>query len=184
MKRLKAFSMFLFLSFTIFPILSFSQNPEWINFTASNFVYAIALEGDYVWVGKWGGGLVRIDKRTGNMTFYTKASGLPNNNVRAIAIDGQGNKWIGTDGGGVAKFDGVNWTVYKTGNSGLPDNRVREIAIDGQGNKWIGTEGVGLAKFDGVNWTVYKRSNSGLPDNYVESIAIDGQGNKWIGTYG
>ncbi|MEJ5306048.1 MAG: T9SS type A sorting domain-containing protein [Ignavibacteria bacterium] len=146
MKRLKAFSMFLFLSFTIFPILSFSQNPEWINFTASNFVYAIALEGDYVWVGKWGGGLVRIDKRTGNMTFYTKASGLPNNNVSAIAIDGQGNKWIGTDGGGVAKFDGVNWTVYKRSNSGLPDNRVLAIAIDGQGNKWIGTGG-GLAVY-------------------------------------
>jgi hypothetical protein len=44
--------------------------------------------------------------------------------VNAIAIDGQGNKWIGTYGGGLAKFDGVNWTVYKTSNSGLPDNYV------------------------------------------------------------
>jgi hypothetical protein len=32
-----------------------------------------------------------------------------------------GNKWIGTDGGGLAKFDGVNWTVYNKSNSGLPD---------------------------------------------------------------
>jgi hypothetical protein len=23
---------------------------------------------------------------------------------------------------GLAKFDGVNWTVYNTSNSGLPDN--------------------------------------------------------------
>jgi hypothetical protein len=44
----------------------------------------------------------------------------------AIAIDGQGNKWIGTYGGGLAKFDGVNWTVYNTSNSGLPDNYVRQ----------------------------------------------------------
>jgi ligand-binding sensor domain-containing protein len=40
---------------------------------------------------------------------------------------------------GLAKFDGVNWTVYNTSNSGLPDNYVNAIAIDGQGNKWIGT---------------------------------------------
>jgi ligand-binding sensor domain-containing protein len=65
---------------------------------------------------------------------------LPDNRVYAIAIDGQGNKWIGTRGG-LVKFDGVNWTVYNTSNSGLPDNYVRAIAIDGQGNKWIGTLG-------------------------------------------
>jgi ligand-binding sensor domain-containing protein len=75
---------------------------------------------------------------------------LPNNYVYAIAIDGEGNKWIGTYGGGLAKFDGVNWTVYNTSNSGLPSVFVRAIAIDGQGNKWIGTDLGGLAKFDGV----------------------------------
>jgi ligand-binding sensor domain-containing protein len=84
--------------------------------------------------------------------------------------------------GGVAKFDGVNWTVYNTSNSGLPSNNVTSIAIDAQGKQWIGTEYGGLAKFDGVNWTVYNTSNSGLPDNDVRAIAIDGQGNKWIGT--
>jgi hypothetical protein len=34
--------------------------------------------------------------------------------------------------GGLAKFDGVNWTVYNTSNSGLPSNDVSAIAIDGQ----------------------------------------------------
>ncbi|MCR4416766.1 MAG: hypothetical protein NUV92_03360, partial [Ignavibacteria bacterium] len=184
MNKIKTISFFLFLFFFIYPNLSLSQNPEWVNFTNGDVVTAIALEGDYVWVGTFRGGLVRIDKRTGNMTFYNKAnSGLPDNRVRAKAIDGQGNKWIGTDGGGVAKFDGVNWTVYNTSNSGLPNNYVRAIAIDGQGNKWIGTAEGGVAKFDGVNWTVYNTSNSGLPDNNrVNAIAIDGQGNKWIGT--
>jgi hypothetical protein len=83
-----------------------------------------------------------------NWTVYnTSNSGLPDNWVFAIAIDGQGNKWIGTDGGGLAKFDGINWTVYNTSNSGLPDNYVFAIAIDGQGNKWIGTYGGGLAVY-------------------------------------
>jgi hypothetical protein len=109
---------------------------------------------------------------------------LTYNWVTAIAIDKQGNKWIGTPGGGLVKYDGISWTVYNTFNSGLPDNRVYAIAIDEQGNKWIGTFGGGVAKFDGFNWTVYNRSNSGLLSNYILAIAIDNQGNKWIGTSG
>ncbi len=108
---------------------------------------------------------------------------MPSNGVWPIAIDNDGNKWIGTWDGGLAKFDGVNWFVYNTSNSGLPDDWVLSIAIDQQGNKWIGTNG-GLAKFDGLNWTVYKSWNSGLPTNLVYSIAIDEYGNKWIGTDG
>jgi hypothetical protein len=115
---------------------------------------------------------------------------LPSNRVRAIAIDGQENLWVGTEtywngstdvNGGLAKFDGMNWTVYNTSNSNLPSNYVTAIAIDGQGNKWIGTS-EGLVKFDGKNWTVYNTSNSGLPSDYVTAIAIDGQGNLWVGT--
>ncbi|MCD6277289.1 T9SS type A sorting domain-containing protein, partial [candidate division WOR-3 bacterium] len=100
-----------------------------------------------------------------------------------IAIAELGNKWIGTCYGGLAEFDGINWSVYDTTSSGLPSNVVCAIAIDELGNKWIGT-GYGLAEFDGINWTVYDTTNSGLPDNWVEAIAIDGSGNKWIGTWG
>jgi ligand-binding sensor domain-containing protein/surface antigen len=161
---------------------TFSQ--EWIVFTSGRYIQCLIEEGEYLWVGTDGGGLVRLNKSTGEFIVYDKwNSKLPNNDVLAIAIDGEGNKWIGT-AGGLAKFDGVNWTVYNTSNSGLPYDWVYSIAIDGQGNKWIGTYGGGLAKFDGVNWIVYSTSNSGLPDNRIWTIAIDEQGNKWIGTSG
>ena len=84
--------------------------------------------------------------------------------IRSIAIDGSGNKWIGTDGG-LAKFNSATWTAYATSNSGLPNNYILSIAKDSSGNKWIGTVGSGLAKFDGTTWTTYSTSNSGLPDN-------------------
>ena len=169
--------------------LSLSQTQEWIGFTNGKDIRCLAEEGEYLWVGTAGGGLVKLNKSTGEIIVYAKwNSKLPDNYVRAIAIDGQGNKWIGTGvfivdgpGEGLAKFDGVNWTFYNTSNSGLPYDYVNAIAIDGQGNKWIGTSG-GLAKFDGVNWTVYNTTNSGLPYDLVLAIAIDGQGNKWIGT--
>jgi len=100
--------------------------------------------------------------------------------VKTIAIDGSGSTWIGTYGGGLAKFDGTNWTVYDTSNSGLPHNEVLSLAINGTGNKWIGTGG-GLAKFDGANWTVYNTENSGLPSDVVYAIAVDKKGDIWVG---
>jgi ligand-binding sensor domain-containing protein len=152
-------------------------------------VWSIAIDGSgNPWIGTFFSGsslhtsvfgLAKFDG-TAWRVYDTSNSGLPDNWVSSIAIDGSGNKWIGTNGG-LAKFDGAAWTVYDTSNSGLPDNRVWAIAIDGSGNKWIGNGG-GLAKFDGAHWTIYSSSNSGLPNNFITSIVIDENGNKWIGT--
>ena len=56
--------------------------------------------------------------QTVEWTVYNTAnSGLPYNTIAfPLAIDAQGNVWIGTGdhlggGGGLAKFDGENWTV-------------------------------------------------------------------------
>lgn len=128
--------------------------------------------------------------------FNTDNSGLPNNDVTSIAIDAQGNKWFGTYDGQVAKFDGINWTVYNNTNSILPANYpITSIVIDKQNNKWIGTylsyyyanEPVigtngGLIKFDDSNWTIYNSTNSGLPSNSISAISVDSAGNKWIAT--
>ena len=45
-------------------------------------------------------------------TTYTTANGLVNNNVKAIAIDAQGNKWFGcgvdyNNNGGVSKLSDI-----------------------------------------------------------------------------
>ena len=94
----------LFFIFWAFNFL-FSQSPEWVNFTANKNILSLTVEGNYIWVGTKGG-LVRLNMLTGEKVNYNSAnSGLPDNYVHAIAIDGEGNKWIGTDRGGLAKFD-------------------------------------------------------------------------------
>ena len=107
---------------------------------------------------------------------------MPDNDVTCISIDESGNKWIGTDRGGLVKFDGTDWTVYNAILSGLPGNSISCIAIDDSDNKWIGTP-KGLVKFDGTEWTVYNESNSDLPSNSIQGITVDAFGNKWIGTW-
>ncbi|CUS92465.1 Two component regulator propeller [Candidatus Kryptonium thompsonii] len=67
------------------------------------------------------GGLVKLNMLTGEKIYYTKATGLPDNSVLAIAIDSQGNKWIGTDGGlAVYREGGVILDVYEKEEKIIP----------------------------------------------------------------
>lgn len=106
-----------------------AQYPGWTVYTSGKDITNLLENGTDIWVGTTGG-LVKLDEISGNTTFYNNAnSGLPNNYVQSIAIDGSGSKWIGTYLNGFAKFDGVNWTVYNTFTSGLPENNVWSIII-------------------------------------------------------
>jgi sugar lactone lactonase YvrE len=99
-----------------------------------------------LWIGTEGGGLVKFDGEEWTV-YNTQNSGLPSNGVMdGLVIDGQGTKWIGTQGG-LAQFDGNEWTAYNTDNSELPSNWIWSIAIDTHGNKWIGTSSGGLAVY-------------------------------------
>jgi len=127
-----------------------------------------------------GGGLIKFDDT--NWTIYNRSnSGLPNNTVTSIAIDNLGNKWIGTWGGGVAKFDGIKWTQE---SSHLQSGNVFALSIDSHGSKWVGTHS-SIVKFDDTNWTNYNYSKSIIPyyngNGGITSIAIDDEGNKWFG---
>jgi len=124
--------------------------------------------------------------------YDTTNSGLRGYYVNCLAIEENGNVWIGnyskighggfTGGKGLILYDGLNWTVYDTLNSGLPTEDISCITIDNSDTKWIGTYGGGLVKYDDENWIIYDITNSGIPSNNVSSICIDDSGNKWIGT--
>ena len=121
-----------------FPIGVFAQNPEWVDFTSGSQIFAVAVEGEYVWVG--GDGLVKFNRKTGEKERFTSMnSGIPSHFVTDIAIDSSGNKWIVTYSCGLANFDGENWTIYNETNSGLPTNAITDVCVDPAGALWIAT---------------------------------------------
>ncbi len=167
-----------------FSAFAFGQIPEWKTYIDSTGVTSLQIENNIIRASTTKG-LIKLNNTGIILNIYnTTNSGLPNDNLQAIAIDANGNKWVGTYLGGLVKFDGTNWTVFDTSNSGLPNNAITSIFIDRYDNKWIGTLGGGMAKFDDTKWTVYNTSNSGMPNNYALTINEDSKGNKWIGTYG
>jgi ligand-binding sensor domain-containing protein len=128
-------------------------------------------------------------------TYNTNNSELPSNEILSLALDTNGHVWIGTfgeydyeesiwTGGGLAKFDGSNWTVYDPNNSDIPSNQLNSLVFDVYGNLWIGSNWGGITKYDGAAFTTYNRFNSGLPQDDVHSLAIDKNNHLWIGTLG
>ena len=127
--------------------------------------------------------MVKLPNMMGRIGMHIihQISGYLMSRVYSAAIDPNGTKWFGTNGG-LIKYDGITWTVYTSKNSGLPDNDIESIAIESNGDKWIGTWNGGIAKYNGTNWTVFKTTNSGLTIKQINSIAIEPNGTKWIGT--
>jgi len=179
-----------------------SAPSRWHNVNTRARVMSMAFEGPYLWLGMFGG-VIRHDRRTERaFDLYTPASTdgqLLSTGVYAIEVDRDGNKWVGTYGGGLAKFDGTRWTTYSPYGSGvttdyrgswasyqpgrgLGDLWVYDVAFDRRGRMWVATwKGVSL--FDGKGFTTYA-VDAGLVDKWVYAIAIDRHDVMWFGTEG
>lgn len=59
-------------------------------------------------------------------------------NSNCVYEDLKGNKWFGSNGNGLTKFDGTNYSYYNT-EQGLSGNFIRDIEQDRGGNLWIST---------------------------------------------
>lgn len=78
---------------------------------------------------------------------YKAMDGLPQSQVLAMAEDNRGYLWLGTYGGGLARFDGRKFFVYTT-LDGLLSNTVLSLFIDRQDNLWV-VHPHGMSRFDG-----------------------------------
>ena len=117
-----------------------------------------------------------------NFKRFSVEEGLPRSGVYCLLEDSRGFLWIGTEGGGLARFDGNEFITYTVGN-GLADNTIRSLFEDNDGNIWIGTDGHGVCKYDGNEFVTYSSEN-GLSNDYIRCIAQSTDGDIWLGTFG
>jgi signal transduction histidine kinase len=81
---------------------------------------------------------------------YKAIDGLPQSQVNVMLEDRNGYLWIGTHGGGLARFDGREFKVYTT-LDGLSSNIVHYLKLDENENLWI-AHPRGITKFDGITF--------------------------------
>ena len=150
----------------------------------SHFSYALACEKNgTLWVGTsppgWSG-LAKFDGKTWT-PYQMVNSPIPDINISSIAIDHQGNIWIATSFGGIARFDGVSdWKIFNASNSAIPSDRVWKVVVAPNGDVWIATQG-GAAKWDGTAWTSYAGQNPIAPSD-LATVDADSHGNIWFGS--
>ncbi|MGA2329140.1 MAG: two-component regulator propeller domain-containing protein [Bryobacteraceae bacterium] len=112
---------------------------------------------------------------------WTSNNGLPQDSVRAIARTPDGYLWFATFGG-LARFDGVGFTVFNAANSpGLPLDRIAALASSPDGTLWIGTVGAGLVRLRDGKFSMIG-GPSDLPDPIVRTLMVDSANAVWIGT--
>jgi ligand-binding sensor domain-containing protein len=104
------------------------------------------------------------------------------NYIVAIEVDAQGVVWLGTWGGGLARFDGRSWRNYTT-KEGLPGNHVFMLHIDRGGQLWIGTNN-GLARMVNGKLEQTLTTANGLFANNVFAMATGADGSLWVGSFG
>ena len=89
---------------------------------------------------------------------YKAVDGLPQSQVNMMLEDRNGYLWIGTHGGGLARFDGRQFKVYTT-LDGLLSNIVTYLKLDSRQNLWI-IHPRGITRFDGVTFKKFLQPDS------------------------
>jgi len=143
-----------------------------------------------LWIGSYGAGLSRFDRRTGRFRTYLheadNPSSLSNNIVSRVLIDHAGTMWVGTYNG-LDRFDPRNesFVVYKQYPKS-DDEVYANFAEDKSGFLWMGGWG-GLNRFNPQTgqFTVYAHKvgdPASLSDNAVTSTYVDHSGALWVST--
>ena len=135
--------------------------------------------------GNFGGILVISPKNQRQFVSIGVGSGsLPSNNVKSLAMDRDGQLWVGTDKGVVvfdnpsAVFSGKNFDAYTPvfeRRRLLGNETVTSIAIDGGNRKWMGTKnGIFLFSPDGTELVInFTEKNAPLPTNEISYITAE-----------
>ncbi|HEY5463193.1 MAG TPA: two-component regulator propeller domain-containing protein [Hanamia sp.] len=144
-------------------------------------------------------GLYCYDPKTGKTRFFSNnkkdSTSLSDNYVTSLLEDHLGNIWVGTNSGGICRFNrqSQNFTRYPyiknngfiTQNHGALDNEsVLSIYEDKNGTLWVGTNGGGgLNRFNRQTGTFTTYLNQLPGFQCILSIYGDDKNKIWAGTY-
>ncbi|MGJ8761353.1 MAG: hybrid sensor histidine kinase/response regulator transcription factor [Polaribacter sp.] len=128
---------------------------------------------------------IEAQNKTQNFNFETIKEGISKVGIYTIIQDNYGFIWIGTNGSGLYKFDGLDYTSYKfmqEDATSISSNLVFSSYLDKDNNLWVGTED-GLNLYD-RDLDQFKKISVGLLDNANISVLsiLESRGNLYIGT--
>lgn len=136
---------------------------------------------DELWVSSSYHGTDIFNGESWDIIIPRADTGPVNSWIYCINEDEDGNMWIGSTGfsvsvggggggyfeGGIAKYDGINWSQFKKSNSSMPYKSIEFIIPDKVGNIWCGgyyssqIPNYGVVRIN--NNTIYHYTTSNAP---------------------
>ena len=147
----------------------------------------------FMWVGTQDG-LNRYDGYAFTIYRHDRSDpkSMPDNWVRDIKEDSEGNLWFGTTNGGLVRRDSRtgSYTAYKHNPedpNSISSNFVYTLHLDEEGIVWVGTRFAGMGRFnpatgETTHYRAQPEDESSLSNDQVFTIVEDGSGSLWIGT--
>ncbi len=179
MKRLT----FMTLLVALASVTAHAQLTDWQNISSKNFVMKIIHDENFLYVGTKGGGIVKIDKQSGQQTELKRADGsMTGNSITDMTLH-DGELWVGTEYNGLAKVNDSGIEKFDMKNAGFLSNQhISGIYFNADGTMLIG--GIAfLYAFDGRKCTAEYDINLLSPYAYVKKIRADVDGRIWVACY-
>ena len=158
--------------------LNFQETSRFRTFTPREnglnhkVVSGFAENDDFLWIATEGGGINRMDKKTGEFKYYTHnplMNSLTYDNVKSLVIDPSHNLWVAMFRGGLDCFSHNSSTFRRFNHKYRSDNRMltndlRKIILETDSGLWISYQSTGISfySFASDRFTHYllKRDNN------------------------
>jgi ligand-binding sensor domain-containing protein len=115
---------------------SFTYNGDQSNGIAGNGVVSITIDKkDTKWFGTWGG---LSELNDGMWINHLEINWLAAGPVLSSALDSAGSMWFGSNGWGLAEYDGKTWTTYTSANESVLAP-IYSIAVNSKNILWLAT---------------------------------------------
>ncbi|HLP26515.1 MAG TPA: two-component regulator propeller domain-containing protein, partial [Acidobacteriota bacterium] len=112
---------------------------------------------------------------------FDRSKGLPQNWIRFLYEDREGNLWAGTGSAGVVSIHSTAFSVLNP-----PDQwkgcTVVAVAPGRDGSLWIATDGAGIYRHNNGEWSHYGEAE-GLGNIYTQAVTETPAGEIWAGSF-
>lgn len=142
-------------------------------------VMSLADDGKFMWVATRKKGVMKIDKRSGEIVARYSNSPtsngvvLPTQHAVYVFVDSKRNLWVNLEDQGLYVMNADNPGAPRkfNENNGLLNPHVYSMVEDGSSNLWIGTND-GLYKYIRANNTFVRKKDSRIPLSYTHNASV------------
>ena len=131
-----------------FQIKTFTSAMPFLNY---KIVSSFAEDGDLIFIGMDGGGVIYLDKKTGLIFPLIQQTGVENNSglnhVKSLVVDSQHRLWTAMYRGGLECYNlntrkSTNFSQHQNDSNGLLYNDLRKIVLDKNNGLWIAYQNI------------------------------------------